>query len=194
MNTEKINSTSDSGQTEKRNSKAGKIVGRSAEVLGAAGLGAAATFTAYGMEKDDAEETVAPVVEPEVEDDGHSEVVEEVFDPNEIMIEDDEVVVEPNAGGAEPEPEPVAPGPITREDILAINIDDVEVEPTGMPAPDTGDVVEVDDPLDPFLNPYIEPVPEPATGDIIMDDPTNLCADYDIGTGSADYMDDILNA
>ena len=194
MNTEKINSTSDSGQTEKKNSKAGKIVGRSAEMLGAAGLGAAATFTAYGMEKDDVEETVAPVVEPEVEDDGHSEVVEEVFNPNEIMIEDDEVVVEPNAGGAEPDPEPVAPGPITREDILAINIDDVEIDPMGMSVPVAGDVVDVDDPLDPFLNPYIEPVPEPATGDIIMDDPTNLCADYDIGTGSADYMDDILNA
>lgn len=194
MNTEKINSTSDSGQTEKKNSKAGKIVGRSAEMLGAAGLGAAATFTAYGMEKDDAEETVVPVVEPEVEDDEHSEVVEEVFNPNEIMIEDDEVVVEPNAGGAEPDPEPVAPGPITREDILAINIDDVEIDPMGMSVPVAGDVVDVDDPLDPFLNPYIEPVPEPATGDIIMDDPTNLCADYDIGTGSADYMDDILNA
>ncbi len=194
MNTEKINSTSDSGQTEKKNSKAGKIVGRSAEVLGAAGLGAAATFTAYGMEKDDVEETVAPVVEPEVEDDGHSEVVEEVFDPNEIMIEDDDVVVEPNAGGAESEPEPVAPGPITREDILAINIDDVEVEPTGMPAPDTGDVVDVDDPSDYFLDPYIEPEPTTSELDLIIDDPTNLFADNDMGTGSADYMDDILNA
>lgn len=194
MNTEKINFTSDSGQTEKKNSKAVKIVGRSAEVLGAAGLGAAATFTAYGMEKDDAEETVAPVVEPEVEDDEHSEVVEEVFNPNEIMIEDDDVVVEPNVGGAEPEPEPVAPGPITREDILAIDIDDVEVEPTGMPAPDTGDVVDVDDPSDYFLDPYIEP--EPTTGelDLIMDDTTNLFADNDMGTGSVDYMDDILNA
>lgn len=194
MNTQEFDKNPEKGGVDSQSEKSARIkkaVGNAAQFAGAAGIGAAGTMAANAMNGGD--ENMQDEVPVEYLD-GFEAVVEAVsaesvagFDPNEIMIEDVEEVVE------QKEDATVASTSSTghNEDIA------MEIEPEPITGIEHGsmheDVVIVD--IDsPELNESEELwTEEPDEGWDVNDNPTTLLADNDIDE-NPDILGDILNA
>lgn len=193
MDTENLNTTPENGGADNKSEKSAKaqiIAGKAAQFAGAAGLGVAGTMAANALNKTD-EDVVeaAESSEETTENTTVEEVVEEpdVFDPNDIMIEDVEEIVidEPSTEQTSSNDDVVIvdePQPITGEQI---------VEPSGDVA-----MIDVDD-IDNIQTDPMEIVPDMYGGPDgwdQFDNPEILLADNDLESGEPDILDDILNA
>ncbi len=153
-------------QTEKF-AKAKKVVGKTAQLAGAAGLGVAGTMAANAMNAKDVNVDEAEAITPTEVDDvtGEEAVVENSvtdFDPNDIRIEDVEEVEIDQIDGDERMIAEVEPEPITAENqdiIMPDNpiVDNPEDFICGLPDI-TGGTATIDDLVDDI------------TTDIISDD------------------------
>lgn len=194
MDTQNIN-LNQSDREESKASKSGKakkIAGKVAGLAGAAGLGAAATVSAEAMTAgEEVEETLSEAT-PVVEENAEDVIVEpEVFDPNDIKLDEvaevdlhEETVSThstQNVSVDDVVAEVLAPEPITIEnsnpsgEVAMIDVDTNEVEPDGLPALDPEDNWDVDG-----YNPAED------IDDVLLADTTE--------DGEPDVLDDILNA
>lgn len=174
METEKTTSAGKSGNSKPSASKTKNGAKRAAEVLGAAALGSASTMAATADWSSDDEESAQATAgahkQPEKQEETHeTEPQDEVFDPNDIVIDDAEISPDDIVIDAE-EIAVVDPEPVTDE----FNIDDVFV--VDMDTPEGGD-----EQFDP--------------DDIMLDglaDESQFIGENDIEDSSDNLLDDII--
>lgn len=194
MDTQNINlNQSDSEESKaSKSGKAKKIAGKAAGIAGAAGLGAAATVSAEAMTAgEEVEETLSEAT-PVVEENAEDVIVEpEVFDPNDIKLDEvSEVELHEetvstnstqNVSVDDVVAEVLAPEPITMEnsnpagDVAMIDVDSIESGDCGLPDITPEENWDVDG-----YNPTND------NDDVLLADTQDA--------GEPDVLDDILNA
>lgn len=184
MDTQNLNITPGNGGTDNKSDKAAKaktIVGKAAQLAGAAGIGIAGTMVANDMNpKDENLNENAPSANPE-EAEEVVEVAESTtgFNPNDIMIEEVDEVEVPSDNHHEDLSMIIEPEPITGMDNVAAqgNVAIVDID-----TPDVNDPDEI-----------VECIYGAPDGWEDIDSPDVLLADNGIDD-NPDVLDDILNA
>lgn len=201
MDTTNLNIDPTSGEKSEKTERTKKAAGKAAQLAGAAGLGVAGTMAANAINKDVDDNTEESSTASPVTPDATSseEVTAEAvtdFDPNDIMIEADEVVAVDDDNIETVEPETtietssvdvalVEPQPITGENIVPTEAGEVLIAQT--------------DPTDePYMN--IEPDMYGGPGDWedfdhddLLDEDDTFLADNDDLNDDLDVSDDILS-
>jgi len=196
MDTQNLNITPENGGTDSKSDKAAKakkVVGKAAQLAGAAGIGVAGTMAAHAMNTKD--EMIHGENTPSTNPEQVEEIVEVAaepatdFNPNDIMIEDvEEIEVNPEVAGTTTATlseshgnlaMTIEPEPITDENAI---IEPGDVAIVDIDSPDLNDSDEIPE--------YIDGEDE---GWEEIDNSDILLADNEIDD-NPDILNDILNA